>query len=101
MYKLEFDKRAVSELTDIVSWYATKSPSAAEKFETAFKWDLETLVGGIIDYIPFTKEIKRAPDPDFPYSVYYSRREETTTIFIHAILHTKRKPEFIFKRLNK
>ena len=48
VYKLEFDKRAVSELTDIVSWYATKSPSAAEKFETAFKWVLETLAGVLL-----------------------------------------------------
>jgi hypothetical protein len=98
-YEIELDVRVVSELSEIVSWYAGESYTISEKFETAFSWVIESLSSGIIDYPHFTEEIRRAPVPGFPYIVYYSRNEELQSVFIHAILHTKRGPEFIIKRL--
>jgi plasmid stabilization system protein ParE len=98
-YEIELDIRVVPELSEIVTWYAAKSISTAEKFETAFSWVMESLNTGIIEYASFTGEIKRAPIPGFPYIVYYSRNEEIKSVFIHAVLHTKRGPDFILKRL--
>ena len=62
-YEIELDNRVVGELSDIVAWYEDKSISASDKFETAFSWIIESLNTGIIDYAPFTEEIKRAPIP--------------------------------------
>lgn len=100
-YEIEFDNRVVPELSEIVAWYANISISSAEKFETAFFWLMESLNTGIIDYAPFTEEIRRAPIPGFPFLVYYSRNEEIKFVFIHAVLHTKRGSDFILKRLYK
>ena len=75
IYDILVDDRVIPELTDIVGWYNSKSEAAAEKFETAFNWVLETLRTDIIDYTTFTEHIKRAPVPDFPYFIYYSRNK--------------------------
>ena len=99
IYDILLDDRVIPELTDIVDWYTGKSDLAAEKFETAFNWVLETLRTDIIDYSSFTENIKRAPVPDFPYFIYYSRNTETFCVHIHAVLHTKRGQDFLFQRL--
>ena len=98
-YDIKFDKRVVPELKNIVAWYIKQSYSAAEKFEIAFNLTLEVLKKGMIDYSFFTKEIRRASIPDFPYFIYYSRDDEEQIIFVHAILHNKLNPDFISKRL--
>lgn len=98
-YEIQLDPRCVSELAEIVAWYKDRSAAAAEKFETALNWVLETLHTGMIDYFSFNADIKCARVPDFPYSVYYSRDEKLIVVYIHAILHNKRDREFIVTRL--
>lgn len=98
-YKIEFDKRSLTELDDILRWYEDKSLSTAAKFQTAFSLTIEVLAKGVVDYIAFREEIKKAPITDFPHIVYYSRQEETKTVFVHAILHAKRKDGFVAGRL--
>lgn len=98
-YEIELDSRVVAELSEIVSWYSDKSLSASEKFETAFSWVIESLSTGIVDYVHFTEEIRRAPVPGFPYLIYYSRNEKMKFVFIHAVLHARRGPDFILMRL--
>ena len=99
IYDILIDDKVIPELTAIAFWYTRRSDTAAEKFETALNWVLETLRTDIIDYSSFTEHIKRAPVPDFPYFVYYSRNKEILCVHIHAILHTKRGPDFLFQRL--
>lgn len=36
LYKIEFDKRAVTALEKILTWHEDQSSTAAEKFQTAF-----------------------------------------------------------------
>lgn len=96
LYDILVDDRVIPELSEAVDWYKSRSEAAAEKFETAFNWVLETLRTDIIDYSSFSENIKRAPVPDFPYFIYYSRNKETFCVHIHAILHIKRGRDFLF-----
>ena len=101
LYKIAFDTRAVTELANVITWYEDQSSATAEKFQTAFALAIDVLSKGMIDYVAFREEIKKAPVPDFPYLIYYSRQEESKTVFIHAMLHIRRNADFISDRLSE
>jgi hypothetical protein len=58
-YHIELDKRSISELKEIVSWYNDSSAIAADKFETAFKLTLEILSKATYIINLFPKKLKQ------------------------------------------
>lgn len=89
-YKLVIKTLAEQDITEAAEWYSIHAkfliPQFIEKIEIAIK-DLQK---DPENYQKRYNELRVHFAEKFPYGIYYTIEKDT--IFIHAILHTKRNP---------
>ena len=86
------------DLKEIFEWYEEQQEGLGETFLMA--------VGGMTNHLRSYPErwrvvvgnTRKALMRRFPYSVYYNLKDEET-ILIVAIIHEKRHPDYVIKRL--
>lgn len=98
-FALVIQDEAKNELREAQAYYLQKSDSAASNFESAITDAFARLTSGVVDYREAITGVRMLSLPAFPYNVYYRRREEENTVQVVAILHSKRDPAFILRRL--
>ncbi len=96
--RLVVEPQAQADIDNTVSWYDSQDFGVG----SAFLSELKSLLKRIADKPkrnPFYKPgLRRAKTKSFPYTVFYSQRDET--VFIHAVMHHRRDLGALDERLN-
>ena len=71
-------------------WYAERSPGIAEAFRAEVARTLEAVEAAPQSFPIAVRDIQKARVRRFPYTVYYVRLPEVTTVV--AIIHGRRDP---------
>lgn len=98
-FTLIIQDEAKKEMHEARVRYLQKSAVAASNFENEIMDAFARLTSGIVDYreaVPGARMLSLAA---FPYNIYYRRLEKEKTVQVIAILHSKRDPAFVPKRL--
>lgn len=100
-YKIVIGKSAMTDLQNILDWYAGESSAALGKFVVAFFAKLDDLAQrpesfSIVRQRPLFRKAKMHR---FPYFVIYRVDVGRARVFISAIIHEKRNPTAWVKRL--
>jgi plasmid stabilization system protein ParE len=92
MNKVEFHPEAEQELAEAKSWYRERSKLAARAFSSEIAASVRTIAESPSRW-PETRSNERCfVLPNFPFSILY--RVTANTIFITAVAHQKRSPEY-------
>lgn len=99
-FKIIIEDRAASEIQEANNWYFQKSALAASNFKNEITQTLNSLKTGIIEYREAIPGVNLFQLKIFPYNIYYRKLNEINAIQIIALLHNKREPDFIIRRLH-
>ncbi|MBI3220447.1 MAG: type II toxin-antitoxin system RelE/ParE family toxin [Bacteroidetes bacterium] len=96
-YDVEFTFQAREDIREIVLWYRNEIEGLEDRFLASLKSSVD-----LISRSPTTYQInfgvfRSVLLPRFPYRVYYFIEEKTIKIL--AVIHLKRSPKYIRKRL--
>lgn len=89
-YTLIVKPEAEIDILEASLWYREQRADLAEDFLEAIEEKIKILLDNPQLFAIRYKEIRQAPLTRFPFAVHYSIEE--TTIFVLAVLHTRRNP---------
>lgn len=99
-YALAIQDGAKNELREAQAYYLQKTNVAASNFESEITNAIARLTSGTVDYREVVAGVRMVSPTAFPYNIYYRRLEKENTIQVIAILHSKRDPAYVLKRLS-
>ncbi len=100
MYSVEINYKAEAEIDKIGWWYDKRVPGLSFRFYN----DLDNCIQKIIahpsafGFYDVKKNVRKSSLKIFPYIIYYYVK--VNTIYFLAIIHSKRSPDFISRRLH-
>ncbi|MBN2383399.1 type II toxin-antitoxin system RelE/ParE family toxin [bacterium] len=95
--KVIFDELAKRELEDAFEYYECEVPGLGEQFRHEIRYGIRRIAQYPLAWTPEAPEIRRYLIHKFPYKILYSI--ETDYIFVIAIAHCHRKPEYWIDRI--
>ena len=98
LYSITFRKRATKEYLESVSWYKSRSFTAAENFVSSIQQVLNKIETQPLQFRKSYKDFYEAKTKRYPFSIIYFIDESKKRIVITSIFHQKRNPEKKFKR---
>lgn len=96
---LKFRTGARSEYLEAFAWYEERRTGLGLEFEAEFEKLIERVTKTPRRFAPFDSEIRKARVARFPYFVYFA--ELAGRIEILAVIHCKRNPAWVLKRLQR
>ncbi|HLV46163.1 MAG TPA: type II toxin-antitoxin system RelE/ParE family toxin [Flavobacterium sp.] len=96
-YKLIVKSLAEDDIRGIVEWYAEQSKQPPSKFLLKLSIGLDSITKNPEHYQKRFDQVRIHFLKKFPYGIYYTIQEHT--VFVHAVLHTKRNPLIGIKRV--
>ena len=91
MFELIIKTLAEDDIRDAVDWYSKISSELKQEFVDALEQKFKSLVENPVQYQKRYEEIRVIFTEKFPYGIYFTI--ESSTVYVHAILHTKRNPQ--------
>lgn len=95
-YLFEFTPVARREVMEASRWYASKNPQLGRRFNQQVTDVLANICRSPFRNAEVQSGLRRARLADFPYHLYY--RLEDPTLYVVAVLHTRRNPSAWKKR---
>ncbi|ADU14582.1 type II toxin-antitoxin system RelE/ParE family toxin [Asticcacaulis excentricus] len=95
-YLFEFTPVARREVIEASRWYASKNPRLGRRFNQQVTDVLADICRSPFRNAEVQSGLRRARLADFPYHLYY--RLEDRTLYVAAVLHTRRNPSAWKKR---
>jgi toxin ParE1/3/4 len=96
-YVVEFTSQAREDIREIALWYRNEMEGLEDRFLVNFKLSIDTISQNPTTYRINFGKIRSVLLNRFPYRVYYFLEE--TTIKVLGVIHLKRSPKYIRKRL--
>jgi plasmid stabilization system protein ParE len=96
-HSLDFIPQAREDVRAIVIWYKSEVEGLEDRFLLSLKNSINSLIKNPLIYQVNFGSIRSLLLQRFPYRVYYF--VEGNSIKIIGVVHTKRSPKFIRKRL--
>lgn len=90
-YNLIVKTLAERDISEAAEWYSTHANHLAAQFIEKIETALKELQKNPEHYQKRYNEVRVLFAENFPFGIYYTI--EKNTIFIHAVLHTKRNPK--------
>lgn len=90
-YKLVIKTLAEQDITEALEWYSIHATHLTTQFVEKIEDALKVLQRHPENYQRRYNEVRILFTENFPYGIYYTIEQDT--IFIHAVLHTKRNPK--------
>ena len=100
-FEIIIEEKAADDIREASDWYFQKSIQAAANFENEIVEAFEHLKSNTFGYREVIQGVKAFPLSIFPYNIYYRQLNEEKIIQIVAVLHTKRNPDVVMKRLSR
>lgn len=98
MYTLAINELANLEYSNAYDWYETQSDGLGDRFECEVEQIIEAILKNPFLFNVTKRNYREAVVSVFPYSVVYTVRKRTNTVYITAIFHTSRNPRFKFRK---
>lgn len=95
--RVEFHAHAEREIHSAGRWYRRRSPSSAQRFLQAVNEAVQRIVTAADLGSPYQDQIRWMRVKRFPYLIYYEIRDPHP-IYIYAIAHTSRRPNYWRRR---
>ncbi|UGU14721.1 type II toxin-antitoxin system RelE/ParE family toxin [Sinomicrobium kalidii] len=96
-YKLIVKTLAEKDIVEAIAWYAEQAEHLPKAFIKELDKGIEDLKANPKHYQRRYKQIRISFLQRFPYGIYYTI--ENDTVFVHAVLHSKRNPETGIQRV--
>ncbi|SRX75229.1 type II toxin-antitoxin system RelE/ParE family toxin [Aequorivita antarctica] len=90
-----------TDLREAKKWYNGKSIILAEEFKAEVNQEIDYIGLYPEHYQLKYKELRQSLVTRFPYAIFYMVEEELKQIIIFGVLHTRRNPEIVRKRISK
>jgi hypothetical protein len=97
--KYWFDPEAECEYFDAIRYYENETAGLGIRFIEDFEKTLARILSFPEAWSPLTRNTRRALFEIFPYGIIYHFDE--MNVYILAVMHLKRKPEYWIKRLEQ
>lgn len=101
MYKVKILPRAFKDLQEAKKWYNDQRDNLGEEFKTEVNKEINYIAKNPEHYQYKYKELRQSLVTRFPYAIFYILEKERERIVIFGVLHTKRNPEIIRKRIKR
>ncbi len=98
-FKLIIEPIAWQDIDEAIGWYENEGPELGEYFLKNFESAKNKILLNLQIYTQVTLHVRRVILKNFPYKILYHFREDT--VYILAVIHTKRSDKFIKKKLNQ
>ena len=99
IFNVSFSFSAINDINHAFNWYEKQSPGLGWAFRNEIAICVEKINTDKISYRQFVPGAYKIGLKRFPYQLYFLKREETLTLTIIAVLHNRRHPSEIGKRL--
>lgn len=96
-YILEFTAAAREDLREIVLWYRNEQEGLEERFLLSLKASTDSMLKNPFIFQVNFQAIRSLLLRRFPYRLYYFIEDDS--IIVLGVVHTKRSPKLIRKRL--
>jgi toxin ParE1/3/4 len=90
---------AYKDLITAKNWYNEQRDGLGEEFKIEINKEIDYLSQNPNHYQQKYKELRQSLVVRFPYAIYYFKDDNLNQIIIFGVLHTKRNPKTIEKRL--
>lgn len=87
------------DLQKAKKWYNEQRENLGEEFKTEVNKEIDYISEYPKHYQLKYKELRQSLVTRFPYAIFYFIDEERTRIVIIGVLHTKRNPKIVQKRI--
>lgn len=94
---VDFDPRAVREISVASRWYARRSASASQGLLAAVGQAVQRITAGAERGSPYGRRFRWVRLPKFPYLLYYEIRDPHP-VLIYALAHVSRRPGYWLRR---
>ena len=98
-YELILLSNAYKELSEAKDWYNEQRENLGEEFRAEVNLEFDYIEKYPDHYQTKFSNLKLALVNRFPYAIYYQKDDNLVQITIYAILHTKRNPDVLLKRI--
>lgn len=100
-YKIKLLPIVHLDLRKAKKWYNDKSPTLAEAFKIEVNKEIDYVGEYPENYQQKYKELRQSLVTRFPYAIFYLVEEEKKQVIVFGVLHTRRNPEIIRRRIKK
>ena len=90
-----------TDLRKTKKWYNNKKEALGEEFKEEVNKEINYIGKHPEHYQRKYKELRQSLVTRFSYAIFYQVEEEQNRVIILGILHTRRNPEIIRKRIKK
>ena len=85
--------RAGQEIRQASRWYARRSPSASQRFQTAVANIIQRIASAAEQGSPYRQKYRWMRPRRFPYLLYYEIRDPNP-VLVYALAHIRRRPGY-------
>lgn len=96
--KTVFSSTATKEIKDSYVWYEDRAKGLGDRFVNFIDIALELIQLNPVGFPKKRGSYREATLTKFPYQIIYEYIEETRTIYVLHVFHTKRHPRIKHKR---
>jgi plasmid stabilization system protein ParE len=96
-FVLEFSSQAREDVREVVLWYRNEQEGLEDRFLFSLKASTDSLIKNPLIYQVNFLSIRSMLMKRFPYRIYYSIEDDM--VLILGVIHTKRSPKLIRKRI--
>ena len=100
-YKVKLLPIVFSDLRKAKKWYNEQQTYLGEEFKSEVNKEITYISEYPRHYQCKYKELRQSLIPRFPYAIYYLIEEKQKQVIIVGVLHTKRDPAIIQRRIKK
>ncbi len=98
-YTVKILPEAYKDLLKAKRWYLEKEKKLAEEFKLQINKEIDYIGNNPDNYQKKHRELRQSLVTRFPYAIFYLVEENSKQIIIFGVLHTRRNPEIIRKRI--
>lgn len=98
-YTIKLLPLAYKDLMKAKTWYNEQQDCLGEEFKLEVNKEFDYLEANPNHYQHKYKELRQSLVKRFPYAIYYFKDDNLNQIIIFGVIHTKRNPKIIAKRL--
>ena len=99
-YEIAFTFSAENDLQLAFDWYESESHGLGWEFRNEVALCIEKIIVDRVSYQIYFADVHKIFVSRFPYLIYYRKDEKRKKIVIAAVLHERRSPQEISKRLS-
>ena len=96
-YKVVIKTLAEKDISEAAEYYYKKAPHLISEYIVAVNNAVELLLKNPKHFQRRYKEVRVIFIKPFPFGLYYTIEDQT--VFVHAVLHTRRDPKIAMERI--